>query len=111
MPAKVASEIEGFLDRQIRKVLISKGNDLSLGDKESELVLSGGSEFAQLDTCDFGADGWSELLNLRALHQQVFEGGIGILPVFNMSEGFKRRVFLVIIPSREVVWILCNFRG
>jgi hypothetical protein len=111
MPAKVASKIEGLLDRQVGEVLVSEGNDLSLGDKESQLVLPGGSEFAQLDTCNFGADGWSELLDLRALHQQVFEGGIGILPVFNISEGFERRVFLVMIPSRQVVWILPHRRG
>lgn len=63
--AKVASKVESLLDGQVCKVLISKGHDLALGDEESELILSGGSEFAQLNAGDFGSDGGCELLDTR----------------------------------------------
>ena len=32
---------------------------LSLSDEESELVFASSVELAELNTCDFGANGWS----------------------------------------------------
>lgn len=36
--AEVAAKIEGFLEREISKVLVAEGDDFALGDKECESV-------------------------------------------------------------------------
>jgi hypothetical protein len=63
--SEIATKVEGLLDRQVCEVLISKGDNLALSNEESKLVLSGGSEFAQLNAGDFGSDGGCELLDSR----------------------------------------------
>jgi hypothetical protein len=51
--AKVGAVLEGLGDGEVRKVLVSKGHHLALGDKVSQLILAGGAERRQLDARHF----------------------------------------------------------
>jgi hypothetical protein len=103
---KIASKIESFLNRQVCKILISKCNDFTLSNEEGKLVLSGGSELAQLNTCDFGSDSRRELLNLRPFQKKIFEGWVGVFAMIDVCEWLERGVLLAIIPDRQIMWIL-----
>jgi hypothetical protein len=46
MTTEVASKVEGLLDWQIGQILVSEGNDFTLGHEQSELILSGWGELA-----------------------------------------------------------------
>lgn len=99
MTAKVAPEVESFVDWEISEVLAAEGDDLALGDEAGELVFAGVGEGAQLDAADFCPDGGSEVCDLCALGEEVFVRSIGILPVFVMLELGQWRVLLVRVPS------------
>lgn len=106
MATKVSAEFQGICDRQVGKVLISEGNDFTLSDQKSELVLSSRGETAELYSSNFRADGRCDLVNLGAFDQQVFEGGIRVLPVFGVREWLEGRVLLGVVKGWEVRWIL-----
>ncbi|PHH66026.1 hypothetical protein CDD81_551 [Ophiocordyceps australis] len=50
--AKVGAKGEGVGNGQVGKVLVAKGHDFALGDKEGQLVLAGGVEGRELDAVD-----------------------------------------------------------
>lgn len=104
--SKIATKVEGLLDRQVCKVLVSKGDNLALGDEESKLILAGGSEFAQLDAGDFGSDGGCELLDSRSFREKIFEGWVGVFTMIDVREWLERRILFAIVPDGQVVWIL-----
>jgi hypothetical protein len=45
-------------------------------------------------------------LDLGSFGQEVFQGCICILAMIDMSERLKGRVFLAVVPSGQVGWIL-----
>lgn len=59
VPAKIPTEVESLLERQMGEVLVAERDHLALGDEESELVFAGSVELAELNAGDFRADGWS----------------------------------------------------
>lgn len=103
---KIASKIEGVLDRQVCKILISECDNFALSNEESKLIFSGCSELAQLNTCNFRSDSRGEFLNLRSFWKKIFEGRVGIFAVINMRKWLERGVFFAMIPDRQIVLIL-----
>ena len=62
--AEVATELQGFFDGEVCKVLVSECYDLLLGDEEGQLVFTSIVELAELDTVDFGADDGGQIIDL-----------------------------------------------
>lgn len=106
VPTKVFAKLEGLLDGQIRKILLSKGDHLALRHEPSKLVLAGVGQGAKLDAPYLSANGGSEVSYSRALWEEVLVGGVGILAVLVMLKRLQRGILLFWIPDREVMRIL-----
>lgn len=104
---EVAAEVESILDGEIGKVLVAECDDLALGDEEGELVLAGGGELAELHATDFRASCGGQLGDFAALDKEILEGWVGANTVLYVLEWLKRRVLLVIVVYRKVVWVFC----
>lgn len=63
MAAEISTEVQGFWEGEVGEILISEGDNFTLGDEEGELVFAGPAQFAELDAGYFGADAWSEFLD------------------------------------------------
>lgn len=105
--SKVAAEVEGIFDGEIRKVLIAECDDLALGDEEGELVLAGGGELAELHAADFGAGCGGQLGDFATLDKKILEGWVGANTVLYVLEWLERRILLVIVVYWKVVWVFC----
>lgn len=106
--AKVAAELEGVGDGEVCEVLVTESNDLALSHKQGELVLASIREGAELDTSDLGTNAGGQLLDLGALLQEIGEGWVSIETMLDVLEGFPRRVFLAVVPGREIMRVLRN---
>lgn len=104
--SKVAAKLERIGDGEISKVLAAEGDDLSLGNVVSELILAGIGERRQLDASHFRADGGSELRDLDAAGKKVGIGGVGILAVLSVLKGLQRGILLCWVPCGKVVRVL-----
>jgi hypothetical protein len=77
-----------------------------LSNKKRQLVFAGIAELAELDAGHFGARGWSEMLELRAIDEKILKSWICIFSMIDMSEGLPRRILLAVVPGRKVVRVL-----
>jgi hypothetical protein len=109
MTAKETTELQSLGDWQIRKILVSECYNLSLGDKEGELGLTGIRKLAELNTCDLRSSTWSKLLDLGSFDKEILEGWVGSNAMLHMVKWLEWCVFLIIVPSGEVVRILMFF--
>jgi hypothetical protein len=108
MSTKVATKVQSLLDRQIRKILVSESNDLSLSNQQGELILTCIIELAQLHTPDLRAGGWSESADLGAFWQKALEAWVGIFAVLDVLKWLPWWVLLTVVPDRQVVWVLAG---
>ena len=106
MFAKVATKLEGIGDGEVGKVLVPKGHYLAFSNISGQLVLSSVTEGAELNPPDLGANGWCEMVYTDALWEKLRVGCVGIFSVVIVFEWFDRRIFLLWIPSGEVMGIL-----
>src|SRR5690242_10862744 len=104
MPAKVATEIQRVLDRQIRKVLIPEGYNLLLSNEQCQLIFASVCKLAELNSVNFSTDICSQICNF-GVFQKVGERRIGVLAMLIVLERLQWRVLLFEIPDREVVGI------
>jgi hypothetical protein len=107
--AKIPTKVESLLNRKVRKILISERNHFALGHKQCKLVLSCIAELAELDTSNFGASAWGELLDLGARFQQIWESRICVQAMLDVNELFKRRVFFPMVPYWKVMRVLESY--
>jgi hypothetical protein len=70
---KVATEVESFFDGQVGEVLVTKSDDLALGDEQGELVFTGVAELGELDAGDFGAGRGGQVGDLGTFREEVLE--------------------------------------
>jgi len=108
--SEVAAEVKCFLQWQIGEVLIPECNYLSLSNEKSKLILSRGSQFAELDSRDLGADGGGELLDFAAFGKEIFESWVCIFAMLSVGERFQGRVFLAMVPGWEVLRVLGEYQ-
>lgn len=74
--AEVTTKIKSFLDWKVREILIPESNHFALSDEERKLILPSIAELAELNTSNFRASGRRELLDLRAICQEVWKGTV-----------------------------------
>ena len=107
MPAKVAAKVKCLLNREIGKVLAAESDDLALGDEACQFILASIVQLGQLNAANLRPDGGGQVDNGSSLlRKEVRVRGIRIFAVFNVLKRLKWRIFLVGVPSREVVGIL-----
>ena len=103
---EIAGEIEGLWDGEVGEVLITEDEDFALGRKEGELIFTGGGESAELNVGDDSTDGGGYVFGLDVGGEKVGEGLVGVVAMFDVHEGFQRRIFLFMVPRGEVVRVL-----
>lgn len=106
IPAKVTTELQSLLNRQVGKVLVTESHYLALGDKSGELVLSSIAERAELDSLDLCANRGSQVVHAHAIGEQVGIGRISVQPVLNVLKWLEGTVSLLRVPGWKIVRVL-----
>ena len=104
--SEVFAEVYGGGDGQVFEVLRAKSDDFALGYEESDFVFYLRPKAAELDAGDLRARGRCQAFDVDTWEAEVGEGWISVFGMFEMVEGFKRRIFPAGREAGEVMGIL-----